>query len=212
MGAARVDAVATGLRGRGHDERSDPKTLLPAAPRSVAHRVAADIVREEKSPTISARLRPHPVAARGRRLRWAISSVLLIAGLLALLGALLTDVLLHLAWIITVLLLPLALALALDAYRNLGHGIAGSFLVARHGAVSRRTVALQRSGVIGWTITSSPFQRRAGLLTLAATTAASRGAYLVYDVGESDGLAFAEDAVPGLLTPFIERKETVTSA
>ena len=53
--------------------------------------------------------------------------------------------------------------------------------------------------MIGWTITSSPFQRRAGLLTLTATTAANRGAYLIYDVEASeedfaDRISFKETA------------------
>jgi putative membrane protein len=210
VGAARVDAVATGLRTQDDKERSDPKTLLPPAPRAEAHRVAAEIVSEPVSPTVAARLRPHPVAARGRRLRWGIATVLLCAGVLALLGMLLTDVLLHLAWISVLVGLPVAIALALDAYRNLGHGITGEYLVTRHGAGSRRTVALRRSGVIGWTIASSPFQRRAGLITLTATTAANRGAYPIYDVDQNEGLAFADLAVPGVLTQFLQttnRKE-----
>jgi putative membrane protein len=208
LGAARVDAVATGLRDRGNNDRSDPKTLLPAAARQVAHRVAADILDEPVSPTESVRLIRHPLAARGRRMRWAVGSVVLVSGPLAILGVLLTEVLLHLAWISAVVLLPVAVALARDAYRNLGHGITGGFLVSRHGATARRTVALQRQGIIGWTITSSPFQRRAGLLTLSATTAASKGAYPVYDVGIQQGIALADEAVPGLLTPFLERDST----
>jgi putative membrane protein len=210
--AARVDVVATGLRDRGNKDRSDPKTLLPTAPKQVAHRVAADILKEPVSPTTSVRLSQHPLAARGRRMRWAIGSVVLVSGTVAVLGALLTDVLLHLAWISAVVLLPIAVALAQDAYRNLGHGITGDFLVTRHGAMARRTVALQRPGIIGWTVTSSPFQRRAGLLTLSATTAASKGAYQVYDVGIHQGLALADEAVPGLLTPFLEREVTTASS
>ena len=70
---------------------------------------------------------------------------------------------------------------------------------------ARRTAALLRKGVIGWTITSSPFQRRANLLTIHATTAANKGAYPIYDVGTEDGLRFADEAVPGLLAPFLER-------
>lgn len=206
VGAARVDAVASGLRTQGHNERSDPKTLLPPAPRELAHRVAAEVIGETVSPTESVRLRAHPPAARARRLRWAVGSVLLLAGVLALLGALLTEVLLHLAWISTVVLPPIAVALALDAYRNLGHGLTGDYLVTRYGTVSRHTVALRRSGIIGWTVTSSPFQRRAGLMTLGATTAANRGIYLIRDADEAEGLAFAEQAVPDLLTPFLERR------
>jgi putative membrane protein len=136
--------------------------------------------------------------------RWAVYAVLALAGVLAVLGLLLTTVLLHLAWITAVVLLPVAIALALDAYRNLGHGLSGDYLVTRYGGGSRNTVALVRGGVIGWTVRRSPFQRRAGLMTLSATTAASKGEYFIRDVGESEGLAFAEEAVPGLLTPFLE--------
>lgn len=204
LGAARVDVVATGLRARSDDEKSDPKTLLPSAPFEVARRVAADVL---GSPAAGATpVVPHPRAARSRRLWWAGYWVLGVAGLLALLGVLLTTVLLHVAWVAAVVLTPVAIALALDSYRNLGHGLAADHIVTRYGAGSRRTVALVRGGVIGWTIRSSPFQRRVGLLTLAATTAANKGEYRVSDVGVEEGLRFAEAAVPGLLTPFLERR------
>ncbi|WP_158892409.1 PH domain-containing protein [Amycolatopsis anabasis] len=205
VGAARVDAVATGIRQRKEDEKTDYHTLLPPAPLDVANRVAADVLREEVSPTVAARLTGHPRAARGRRLRWWLGSVLVLVAVLALLGALLTEVLLHIAWISAVVGLPVAVLLALDAYRNLGHGITGRYLVSRHGAVRRSTVALERAGVIGWTVKQSIFQRRKGLLTLTATTAAGSGAYSVFDAGEDEGLAFAEEAVPDLLGPFLER-------
>ncbi|MGQ0840867.1 PH domain-containing protein [Actinokineospora sp.] len=202
-GAARVDAVASGLRTRIEEERNDPRTLLPVAPRAVAHAVAAAILREDITPTESVRLVAHPRVARRRRLVWAVSAVAGGSGLLALLGVLLTDVLLHLAWISAAVGLPIAVALALDAYRNLGHGITGRYLVARRGSVRRSTVALVRDGVIGWTVTSSPMQRRAGLVTLAATSAAGTGAYLIPDVDEGEGLAFADTAVPDVLAQFL---------
>ncbi|MGH3879475.1 MAG: PH domain-containing protein [Actinophytocola sp.] len=201
-GAARVDVVATGLRVRSGNERADPKTLLPAAPLAVAHRVAVDVL--GATPLSDVDIRAHPAAARGRRLRWAVFSVLAFVALVALLGVLLTVVLAHVAWIAAVVLMPVAVALALDDYRNLGHGLSGDFLVTRYGAGSRHTVALVRGGIIGWTVRSSPFQRRVGLVTLAATTAANTGQYLVRDVGESEGLTFAAAAVPDLLTPFLE--------
>lgn len=201
-GAARVDAVATGLKARSEGDRSDPKTLLPSAPLAVARRVAADVL---GAPTLSdVDIRPHPRAARTRRLRWAVLGVLAVAAVLAVLGVLLTVVLVHLAWIAAVVLLPAAIALALDDYRNLGHGLSGDYLVTRYGAGSRHTVALLRGGIIGWTVRRSPFQRRAGLVTISATTAAGSGEYFVRDAGESAGLTLAADAVPGLLTPFLE--------
>ncbi|PXY33131.1 hypothetical protein BAY59_08440 [Prauserella coralliicola] len=206
VGAARVDAVATGLAKQKESEKTDHKTLLPSAPRHVADRVAAEVLREDVSPTSAVRLRPHPVAARGRRIRWGLACVAAVVAPLLVLGWLLSvEVLLHLAWICAVVLVPVAVVLAIDAYRNLGHGLTGDYLVARSGTVRRGTVALQRRGVIGWTARQSIFQRRKGLLTLTATTAAGTGAYSVHDVGESDGLSFAESAVPDLFGPFLER-------
>ncbi|MFF9847270.1 PH domain-containing protein [Streptomyces litmocidini] len=206
FGAARVDAVATGLAEDDEDKHGDLKNLLPAVPRERAEGVVALVLRELEPPT-AAPLAAHPRAARVRRLRWAAWGVLGPVAVLAVLGLLLTPVLLYAAAGCALVLGPVAVLLALDAYRALGHGVSGGFLVARSGTVRRTTVALQRSGVIGWTVRQSYFQRRAGLLTLTATTAAGAGAYAVRDAGEGQGLAFAAEAVPGLLAPFLETPE-----
>ncbi|MFF3837226.1 PH domain-containing protein [Streptomyces sp. NPDC001930] len=203
FGAARVDAVATGLVKDEADKHADLKSLLPAAERAVADRVAAQVLREPEPPT-GAPLAAHPRAARTRRVRWALGSVLVPVAVLVLLGLLLTPVLLYVAAGCAVVLGPVAVLFALDAYRALGHGVSGAYLVTRSGTVRRATVALQRSGVIGWTVKQSYFQRRAGVLTLTATTAAGAGAYDILDVGRSQGLTFAAGAVPDLLTPFLE--------
>lgn len=201
-GGARVDAVATGLA-TGEEDKTDSKTLLPVAPKELADRVAADVLREPVSPT-AAPLTGHPVAARGRRLRWALATVLGTEAVLVVLGLLLTPVLLHIAWTSAIVLVPLAIALALDAYRSLGHALTERYLVARSGTVRRATVALQRRAIVGWTVRQSVFQRRAGLVTVLATTAAGTGAYAVRDAAEPDGLALADAAVPGLLRPLLE--------
>lgn len=203
FGAARVDAVATGLVKDDADKHADLKSLLPAAERPVADRVAALVLREPEPPT-GAPLAAHPRAARTRRVRWALGSVLVPVAALVLLGLLLTPVLLYVAAGCAAVLGPVAVLFALDAYRALGHGVSGAYLVTRSGTVRRATVALQRSGVIGWTVKQSYFQRRAGLLTLTATTAAGAGAYDILDAGRSQGLTFAAGAVPDLLTPFLE--------
>lgn len=201
--AARVDAVATGLTEDEEDKHADKKTLLPAAPRAVADRVAAQVLRAAESPT-GAPLTAHPRAARTRRLRWALWSVFAPVAVLVVLGLLLTPVLLYVAAGCALVLGTLAVVAALDAYRNLGHGVTGAYLVARSGTIRRTTVALERGGVIGWTVKQSYFQRRAGLLTLTATTAAGTGGYDVHDAGQSEGLTFAAEAVPELLAPFLE--------
>jgi putative membrane protein len=207
-GAARVDVIATGMTKKTDEDKTDPKTILPAAPYEKARRVAAEVLGAEA--TTSTKLTKHPRAALHRRLRWSLYAVLSIAAIPALLGWLLTPVLLHVAWISAVVLTPIAVLLAHESYRNLAHGLAKDHLITRYGVGARRTVALQRTGIIGWTITSSPFQRRAGLMTLHATTAANKGAYPIYDIGESEALKLAADAVPALLAPFLEKEPRAT--
>lgn len=215
--AARVDAIATGMRPGGEGRRTDHKTLLPAAPRAVASWVAAAVLREGESPIAAGTLTPHPRAALVRRLRWALAPVLVAFVLLLLVRSLLGTavngildeavggMLMALPWVFIAVAVPAAVLLALDAYRSLGHGISGRYLLARRGALRRNTVALQRTGVIGWTVRQSIFQHRAGVLTLVATTAAGAGAYQIPDAAVDEGLAFADAAVPGLLAPFLER-------
>ncbi len=188
---ARTSAVATGL-GSGHGR----SILLPPAPRDEAHRVSGVVLAEEPSPTRTA-LRKHPRVALRRRLARAVLPVLVGSAVLWL-----TAVPTWVAWA-TLGLVLVTVLLAFDAYRNLGHALTSRYLVTRHGAGRRGTVALQRAGVIGWTVSQSFFQRRAGLVTVTATTAAGGGAYRVIDVQTADGLAVAERAVPGLLTPFL---------
>ncbi|MEO3977107.1 PH domain-containing protein [Streptomyces sp. CAU 1734] len=203
-GAARVDAVATGISRSDQDKNIDLNVLLPPAPRAYADEVAAVILREPAAPT-GTPLTAHPRAARTRRLRWALWAALTPPVILAALGLWLTPVLLYIAAGFTAFAVPAAVLLALDAYRSLGHAVSGGYLIARSGTLRRSTVALRRDGVIGWVVTRSVFQRRAGVLTLTATTAAGAGAYSVRDAGEEEGLRFADEAVPGLLAPFLER-------
>ncbi|WP_329616935.1 PH domain-containing protein [Streptomyces brevispora] len=204
LGAARIDAITTGLAKDDEEQHGDHNTLLPAAPRLVADTVAAAVLRETTSPT-GAPLTAHPTAARGRRLRRALWAVLVLVLVLALLGVLLTPVLLWVALGCAAVGLPAGVLLARDAYRGLGHALSGDYLVTRSGALRRSTAALERAGVIGWTVRQSYFQRRAGLLDITATTAAGAGAYTVYDVDAAEGLDFASEAVQGLLEPFLER-------
>lgn len=203
FGAARVDAITTGLADDEEAKEASHRTLLPAVPRPVANRIVAAVLRQESAPTATPLTR-HPRAARGHaaaagarrgagpgggadRARGSADAVLYWAALgLALVGV------------------PVAVALALDAYRSLGHALTDRHLVTRSGTVRRSTAALERSGVIGWTVRQSYFQRRAGLLDLTATTAAGTGAYAVYDTGAGEGLRLASEAVPGLLAPFLE--------
>ncbi|MER6450596.1 PH domain-containing protein [Streptomyces venezuelae] len=201
---ARVKAVASGLGDE--DENSSRSRLTPPVPVALARQIAADVLRETVSPTTAADLTAHPRAALRRRINRALIWAALLAAPFVGLGLWLTPVLVHTGWITAVVLFLIGTAFAYDAYRSLGHALHGPYLVTRAGTFTRRTVAFQRDGIIGWSITRSAFQRRAGLLTLGAATAAGNGVYKVRDIRVSDGLTFAEEAVPGLLAPFIERR------
>ncbi|GAB2943489.1 hypothetical protein GCM10027280_35260 [Micromonospora polyrhachis] len=199
--AARLDVIAIGLKT--DEPGSDLSTLVPAAPRDVILAAAAAV----RGPLGSAELVGHPRTARTRRLRWAGVVALVIATVVALA---------HLLWsmptfwssVIVIVAALLAIGagwLAVDAYAALGHALEGKHLVARQGSVRRSTVYLDRAGIIGWRISQSVFQRRLGLMTLDATTAAGRGHYAVIDADAHTILDFADAAVPGLLAPFLER-------
>lgn len=190
---AHAKTVTTGLGRKG-----ESNLLLPAAPVGEAHRVSAAVLRQDESPTLTP-LRRHPAAALRRRLvRAVVPPLVLAAGLVWWAPGW--------TWQVALALTPFSAALGWDRYRSLGHALTDRYLVARSGSVIRETVALQRTGVIGWRISRSFFQRRAGLVTVTATTAAGDGAYHVVDVAEVDGLALADEAVPDLLRPFLESR------
>ncbi|MEU1385463.1 MULTISPECIES: PH domain-containing protein [unclassified Nonomuraea] len=149
-------------------------------------------------------LTAHPAAAGRRRVvRALVATVVLAAG--AGLAWWLLPASWPRAWVwaAPVLALPAGLWLAAESRRGLGHALGPRHLVMRRGALVRRTVALDRAGITGWTFRQSFFQRRSGLLTVSACTAAGGGHYEVLDVGRGDGLDLAARAVPGLLEPFL---------
>jgi putative membrane protein len=196
----RATAVVSGLRtGRG-DERGGG-LLLPAAPVAEAHLVAAKVLREPKDPT-TAPLTPHPRSALRRRLTRAVVSVLVLA-LIAWIGYQL-DILPLWVSIVFLVLTPFSAWLGYDRYRSLGHTLAGGYLVSRSGSLVRETIALRCDGVIGWRVHASYFQRRVGLVTLIATTAAGRGGYHVIDAGTGQALTLADEVVPDLVAQFLE--------
>ncbi|MDT0263859.1 PH domain-containing protein [Jatrophihabitans lederbergiae] len=198
VGGARVLAVATGLRiGRGAERGGT--LLVPPCPVAEARRAASVLMDDPAA--VSTGLRTHGAGARWRRLVRAVGPALvLLAGLTALWLAGAVP-----GWASLVGLVPVLLAvpLALDRYRNLGHALTPAFLVSRSGSLLRRRIVLSRAGVIGWNVRATVFQRRAGLVTLTATTAAGRQAYEVSDVPEAAALELADEAAQGLLREFL---------
>ena len=71
------------------------------------------------------------------------------------------------------------------------------------GALVRRRYVLDRDGIIGWNFHQSFFQRRAGLVSLIATTAAGRQAYHAIDIPAGLAVSLADQATARLLAPFL---------
>ncbi|WP_017586661.1 PH domain-containing protein [Nocardiopsis ganjiahuensis] len=231
---ASIRAVATGLSA-GDAQKTEAKSRLsPAMPRERARELGAALMREPDS-ALDVPLARHPRAALRRRFtRATVCSVaaLALAGGLAWLQRVATD-----AWwegirtaeehfmpfpligptteatpawgwfLVALVFVAVAFWYAVGSYRGLGHGLHPKYLVVRKGMAVRTTVTLERSAVIGWRITRSPFQRRLGLADVSATTASGEGTYTVGDVGLGQGLAWADGAVPELLAPFLVREE-----
>ncbi|MEJ2863559.1 PH domain-containing protein [Actinomycetospora flava] len=192
---ARPLALTTGLHSDGSGEHVG--AVGPAMPRREAHRVAAGVLGVGEDDATRTPLVRHPRAAVRRRVTRALGPALVVAVVLLALPQAPAD------GVVVPLLLIGAALLALDRVRSLGHALTAAHLVSRQGAWTRRTVVLRRGGVIGWRIEQTLMQRRAGLVTLHAVTAAGRGRYEVLDVDVARALALVDDVTPGLLAPFV---------
>ncbi|HZC28074.1 MAG TPA: PH domain-containing protein [Actinopolymorphaceae bacterium] len=197
VGGARCIAIATGLRvGRGAERGGS--MVLPPAPRSEAERVAGAVLHNGRP--VAAALVPHGARARRRRYTRALGGWALVVGVLAVLRW--TVGVPDWAWEVALVLTPGAVWLARDRGHSLGHALCDGMLVSRWGSVVRRRCIVSCDGIIGWNLRQSFFQRRLGLATLTATTAAGRQRYAVQDVAIEEGLRTADAATPGLLTAF----------
>ena len=201
VGGAKVAAVAAGLReGKGSDRGGS--LLLPPAPASRATEIAGQVLGLDLANVPLVR---HSAKARTRRISRAVLGVLLLSA--ALFGLARLGAFPEWPWQAALALLPFAVAVGFDRYRTLGHALAGQYLITRSGSLARATVAVRRDRLTGIAVHQSLFQRRAGLVTVIAPVAAGRGHYRVLDIEEGAGLALADQAVPGLLTPFLESPE-----
>ncbi|WP_327003140.1 PH domain-containing protein [Dactylosporangium sp. NBC_01737] len=195
---ARVLAIATGLRvGRGAERGGS--VLLPPAPRSVAVALAGTVA-GDAAPLSVPLTRHGPRASLRRFTRAATVSTVLI--LIVLAFVLFAGAPWWAFWT-AVPLLPIGALLALDRAGSLGHALTPDWLVSRHGSLVRRRYVLRTDAVIGWNMTTSLFQRRAGLTTLTATTAGGNQRYSILDVPDAEALRVARTAVPGLLEQFL---------
>ena len=194
VGARRLKVVTTGLL----RERGGSDWLCPPAPAQVVTGVAFEVVPDTAA--ILAAPEQHGPAARRRRLTRTLVPAVVVAALLVVLR-LVWD--LPLLWVgMAPVLVVAAVWVGLDRYAGLGHLVTDRHLVAREGSLDRRRVVLDRDGIIGWTVRRSFFQRRSGLATLVATTAAGDQHYDVVDVPVDRAVAVIAEVSPDLLAEF----------
>lgn len=193
-GAAQLEAVMTGENPR--------QKILPQSPRAAVERTLASLLSPRRTAAAAggpappaARLstlveipltRHGPAARRRRYLRacWPVPLLLAILITTSIAG-------LHTpgwSWLLILALTPVCALLAEDRYRGLGHtvvpGTDGSptWLIVGSGSLDRERTCLEAPGIIGWTVRQTFWQRRAGLATVGAATAAGKQSYLIRDV------------------------------
>jgi putative membrane protein len=194
VGGAAARALVAGRGAAG-----SRMTLTPPGPLREAQRVCAKALRTTRSPTAWP-LRRHPHAALRRRLVRGVAPAVLLAVVLTVAAP-------PWAWWTAWALVPALAAVSWDRYRALGHALTTRYLVTRSGCLRRHTAAVQRTGIIGWRISQTWGQRRAGLVTVSATTAAAAGVYSVIDIDADTGLQLAATAVPGLLDDLLHHDD-----
>ena len=193
-GARRLKVVTSGLL----REQGGSDWLCPPAPADVVTPLALRIRPDEQA--VTGPLTAHGPAARRRRLTRALVPALVASAALVA-ARLLLDW--HGSLLVLVpLLLVAAVALGRDRYRALGHAVTPDHLVSRHGSLDRQRVVLDRDGIIGWRVEQSFFQRRVGVATLVATTAAGQQHYDVVDVPVEQAYAVLAQVSPDLLAEF----------
>jgi putative membrane protein len=187
---ASVTAIAAGLRGR-----TGGTTLAPVLRSSDAAGLLRAV--DPLAPHPFAALSQHPPAARPRRL---------VRALAAPLAVLVVAFVLRTPWAIVagLVLTALAVPLALDRYRQLGHGFDGRRLALRGGSLFRRWSALDPEGVVAWEVRTSPAQRRAGLCTLSVHLGQGAGSRRIVDLGQGQAGNLLRELDPRLLGPLLE--------
>ena len=183
FGGARLDAVMTGVAGAG-----EASLLLPPCPRATAESVLSGLI--AKPDAVSGPLRAHGPAATRRRWTRALT---LPAVLLIVMAAVPTPIW---VWPVWAVLTVCCVLLAVDRSRALGHRVDAQWLVARSGSLDRRRDCIAAAGIIGWTVRQTLLQRRAGVATLIAATAAGVKRYRVIDVPAELAWTIAAGASP----------------
>ncbi|MFI6868589.1 PH domain-containing protein [Nocardia sp. NPDC050406] len=193
-GGAELEAIMTG---------TDPRQkILPQAPRAAVDRTLTHLLGESAPSTVT--LTPHGTAARNRRYTRAFGPVHTAAAAM-LVFSLVAQPLPRWSWILLALAYVIAAALAWDRYRGLGHTVIPAadgnptWLITRSGSLDRDRDCLEAPGIIGWTVSQTWFQRRVGVATLTAATAAGKKRYHLIDIPLDQAWPLIEAVTPGQL-------------
>ncbi|CAN5536537.1 PH domain-containing protein [soil metagenome] len=187
FGGARLDAVMTGVNGAG-----EASLRLPPCPSATAHDVLTQLIGDADA--VAGALHPHGPAAARRRWTRGLSLPLVVVVALAALSV--TVGVPAWSWWVLLAVTVVCGLLAADRVRALGHHVDSRWLVARSGSLERRRDCIATAGIIGWTVRQSWFQRRSGVATLIAATAAGTKRYVVIDVPAELAWAVAAQASP----------------
>jgi len=85
----------------------------------------------------------------------------------------------------------LGVPLGLGRYASLGHATGPRSFAVRVGWLVRERAVLERRAVVGWEVTQTWAQRRAGLASVVACVGAGRGGYIAMDMAADEVASFA---------------------
>jgi putative membrane protein len=188
-GLAAVTAVAGGVKGSG-----GRTTLAPVVRRADLLPLLRSIDAFTPDPQVPPRA--HPSAARRRRFVRALLLPALATAVAAAFG---------LWWLAAAGLAVTAVAvpLALDRYRQLGHRFDGRRLTVREGSLLRRWTEIDPTGIVSFDVRRSPMQRRAGLATVVLHLGEGAGSRRTLDAGEDQARALLAELHPRLFEPLV---------
>ncbi|MEC3916724.1 PH domain-containing protein [Nocardia sp. CDC160] len=155
-------------------------------------------------PPVAVPLVPHGAAARRRRYTRALGPLAAVAVALLVISLAGGHIPLW-VWIVLAVAVPFAVALGWDRYRGLGHAVIPAangnpaWLITRSGCLDRDRDCLEAPGIIGWTVRQTFFQRRVGVATVVAASAAGKKRYHVIDLPLAQAWALIEAVTPGQL-------------
>ncbi|MGY0501383.1 PH domain-containing protein [Nocardia sp. FBN12] len=198
---AHDESASTPSAGNTGSSELPTTSLTKAADAGISNSTALQPITGATLGTID--LHRHGPAARRRRYTraaWPVGGVVVAMLAVVLAGGDLPTW----TWTLPVLFAVLMAALAEDRYRGLGHrvlrGTTGpTWLITRRGSLDRNRDCLEAPGIIGWTVRQTFWQRRAGLATVVAATAAGKKAYLVVDIPIDQAAELIEAVTPGRL-------------